>query len=130
MTWIPYPSRPLWTGLCNITLGRARPGKRLKESRRFWRSASLAGDHQQVAQTEQNALSAPRIKQMAFAELTDVRCYYEILGTGEPIVLIPGLGSTCELWDGAAQELAKTHSVIAFDNRGLGKSISKRNPQS
>ena len=34
---------------------------------------------------------------MAWAELTDVRCYYEILGQGEPLLLVPGLGVTCRV---------------------------------
>src|SRR5687768_5260871 len=64
-----------------------------------------------------------------FADLTDVRCYYELLGTGDPLLLIPGLGATCALWDGVTSDLSKSFSLILFDNRGIGRSVAKRAPQ-
>lgn len=64
-----------------------------------------------------------------FADLSDVRCYYELLGSGDPIVLIPGVGRTCRLWDDVTSELSKSFSLILFDNRGLGRSIEKRPAQ-
>lgn len=65
---------------------------------------------------------------MAWAELTDVRCYYELLGDGEPLLLIPGLGTTCRLWDPVIPELASRFSLILPDNRDVGRSIGKRKP--
>jgi pimeloyl-ACP methyl ester carboxylesterase len=62
---------------------------------------------------------------MAWADLTDVRCYYELHGRGDPILFIPGLGATCEVWRPAA-ELAKDFCLIFSDNRGVGQSIPKR----
>jgi len=62
---------------------------------------------------------------MAWADLTDVQCYYELLGEGDPLLLIPGLGTTCRLWDGIAPELAQHFSLILPDNRDVGKSIGK-----
>ena len=64
-----------------------------------------------------------------FAELTDVRCYYRVLGSGDPLVLIPGLGATSALWDSVATELARSFCVILPDNRGVGQSIPKRPPK-
>jgi 3-oxoadipate enol-lactonase len=64
-----------------------------------------------------------------FADLTDVRCYYELLGTGDPLVMIPGLGATCTLWDSVTSDLSRSFSLIMFDNRGLGRSVPKRAPQ-
>jgi len=64
-----------------------------------------------------------------FAELTDVRCYYRVLGSGDPLVLIPGLGATSALWDSVATELARSFCVILADNRGVGQSIPKRPPR-
>ena len=61
-----------------------------------------------------------------FADLSDVRCYYELLGTGDPILLVSGVGRTCRLWDGVTSELSKSNSLILLDNRGLGRSIAKR----
>src|SRR5436190_1898710 len=67
---------------------------------------------------------------MAWAELTDVRCYYEILGQGEPLLLVPGLGVTCRTWDPVLPELARHFTLIMVDNRGLGLSAPKRPPRS
>ncbi len=63
-----------------------------------------------------------------FADLTDVRCYYELRGAGDPLVLVPGLGSTSAVWEPVAAELAKSFCLILLDNRGVGRSIAKRPP--
>src|SRR5438445_3402106 len=65
---------------------------------------------------------------MAWAHLTDVRCYYEVLGHGDPLLLIPGLGVTSRIWEPVLPELARSFSVIAIDNRGVGRSAAKRHP--
>src|SRR5688572_31764869 len=65
---------------------------------------------------------------MAWADLTDVRCYYELMGQGEPLLLIPGLGVTSSVWDPVACELAEHFSLILMDNRGMGRSVPKREP--
>ena len=67
---------------------------------------------------------------MPWAELSDVRLYYELLGDGEPLLLIPGLGSTCRLWDPIAPELARRFSLILPDNRDVGRSVGRRQPNS
>jgi len=66
---------------------------------------------------------------MAWADLTDVQCYYELLGDGQPLLLIPGLGTTCRLWDSSAPELAQHFSLILPDLRDVGKSVGKRTPR-
>ena len=66
---------------------------------------------------------------MAYAELTDVRSYYELIGEGDPLLLIPGLGGTCRVWDPIAPELAAHFSLILIDNRGLGRSIARARPR-
>src|SRR6476469_5644647 len=67
---------------------------------------------------------------MAWAELSDVRCYYEVLGHGDPLLLISGLGLTCRTWEQVAPELAQHFSLILLDNRGIGQSQAKRPPRS
>jgi len=66
---------------------------------------------------------------MAWANLSDVRCYYELLGTGEPLLLIPGLGGNCRVWDEVAPVLAGEFTLILVDNRGLGRSVARRKPR-
>ena len=43
-------------------------------------------------------------------------------GSGQPIVLLHGLASTCHIWDMVAPILAQDHAVIAVDQRGHGES--------
>ena len=64
-----------------------------------------------------------------YADLSDVRCYYELLGgAGDPVMLIAGLGATHELWDCVAGELSHSFSLVLHDNRGIGRSEFKRPP--
>jgi pimeloyl-ACP methyl ester carboxylesterase len=63
-----------------------------------------------------------------FANLSDARCYYELIGSGDPVLLVPGLGTTCSLWDCVAAELSHRFSLILLDNRGVGRSVTKRAP--
>jgi pimeloyl-ACP methyl ester carboxylesterase len=51
------------------------------------------------------------------------RVAYRSVGTGRPLVLIMGFGSSMEDWDPAfVNGLAKSRRVIIFDNAGIGKS--------
>ena len=43
-------------------------------------------------------------------------------GSGQPVLLLHGLASTCHIWDMVAPMLAQDHAVIALDQRGHGKS--------
>jgi pimeloyl-ACP methyl ester carboxylesterase len=47
--------------------------------------------------------------------------YYEIHGEGEPLVLILGLGTDISEWGGIIRWLAEKFQVLAFDNRGVGR---------
>ena len=48
--------------------------------------------------------------------------YYEIHGNGDPLVLIMGLRRNIEWWYRQIPELSRHFQVIAFDNRGAGRS--------
>ena len=48
--------------------------------------------------------------------------YYEELGEGVPILLIPPAGSTASTWGAAAEELARIGRVITYDRRGYARS--------
>ena len=43
-------------------------------------------------------------------------------GTGQPVVLLHGLASTCHIWDQVAPILARDYPVLAMDQRGHGQS--------
>jgi pimeloyl-ACP methyl ester carboxylesterase len=59
---------------------------------------------------------------MPTVSINDVRLYYEILGEGEPLTLILGLGTDISEWGDVIRWLAERYRVIAFDNRGAGRS--------
>ena len=58
------------------------------------------------------------------------RLYYEIEGTGEPLVLIPGFASGREIWSMQTPALARHFRVITFDPRGISASDKPEGPQS
>ncbi len=63
---------------------------------------------------------------MPWADLTDARMYYELTGQGEAILMIPGLGCTCEVWNALADELSQEFLLVRVDNRGIGRSQARR----
>jgi pimeloyl-ACP methyl ester carboxylesterase len=50
------------------------------------------------------------------------RIHYEVHGSGEPVLLIMGLGSNAYGWYRTIPWLSERYEVIAFDNRGTGLS--------
>jgi len=50
------------------------------------------------------------------------RLHWETHGSGDPVLLIMGLGSNAYGWHRAIPWLAERYETIAFDNRGTGRS--------
>ncbi len=59
---------------------------------------------------------------MPKSKVNGIGIYYEIHGTGEPLVLIMGLRRNIEWWYCQIPTLSKLFRVLAFDNRGAGRS--------
>jgi pimeloyl-ACP methyl ester carboxylesterase len=57
-----------------------------------------------------------------FADVNGIKIYYEIYGTGEPVLLLHGNSSSINLFQKQIPELSKQFKVIAVDTRGQGKS--------
>jgi len=55
-------------------------------------------------------------------EANGIHLYCEIHGEGEPLVVIPGLSIDVTALEKIVSELSKNYQVIAFDNRGAGRS--------
>jgi len=65
---------------------------------------------------------------MPTIQTNDITIHYQIQGTGQPLVLIAGLGQTLQFWQHLAIQLAKQYQVITFDNRGMGQSSINHQP--
>ncbi len=60
---------------------------------------------------------------MAFADAGGVKIYYEVVGQGDPLVMIQGYGQYSLQWGALPNEFAKLqYQVILIDNRGVGRS--------
>src|SRR6266571_1404047 len=67
---------------------------------------------------------------MAYAESEGAKIYWEAHGSGDPLLLIMGLGASLEAWDRIAPMLAMRYRTILFDNRGVGRSDVPSGPYS
>jgi pimeloyl-ACP methyl ester carboxylesterase len=65
-----------------------------------------------------------------FARTADGKLYYESTGSGHPVLLISGLGMAATAWWRTIPVLAQGLRVLAFDNRGVGRSELTRGPYS
>lgn len=54
--------------------------------------------------------------------------YYELHGEGEPLLLIRGLGSTCDGFAAQVEGLSPHFRVISFDNRCVGRTDQPQEP--
>src|SRR4051794_11700648 len=59
---------------------------------------------------------------MGELEVHGARLYYESTGSGPPLVLVPGGNGTAHIFGALAGQLAKNHTVIAYDRRGFARS--------
>ncbi|HST59462.1 MAG TPA: alpha/beta hydrolase [Longimicrobium sp.] len=77
------------------------------------------------ARTEPGAGSLPAMAAVrdTFATVNGVRLHYRDWGgSGEPVLLLAGLGNTARVYDGFAPELARDFRVLAITRRGSGRS--------
>ncbi|HEX6764141.1 MAG TPA: alpha/beta hydrolase [Polyangiaceae bacterium] len=57
-----------------------------------------------------------------FTEVSGGRLYYELSGSGDPVVLIHGFTLDRRMWNDLVPRLTERHTVLAYDLRGFGKS--------
>ena len=67
---------------------------------------------------------------MPTAEVNGIQLYYEVHGSGEPLVVINGLGAELSQSTATTGALAEKFKVLAFDNRGVGRSGKPKQPYS
>ncbi len=66
--------------------------------------------------------SAPTATQSGFLPVTDGQIYYEVAGSGPPVVLIHGGFGDRRMWDAQFNDLARDFRVVRYDHRGFGRS--------
>jgi 3-oxoadipate enol-lactonase len=76
------------------------------------------------------AIGVAMVGPMPIARINDIGIHYEVHGEGEPVVLIGGLGSDLTMFGGIIGRLAKSSRVLAFDNRGAGRTDKPDTPYS
>jgi len=59
---------------------------------------------------------------MAFAVNQGVKIYWDEVGSGEPLLLIMGLGYPSDAWHRTRPVFARRYRTISLDNRGIGRS--------
>jgi pimeloyl-ACP methyl ester carboxylesterase len=64
----------------------------------------------------------------AYADVNGINLYYEIHGTGEPLVLLHGGLGASEMFGPALERLAEGHRVIAVDLQGHGRTADVDRP--
>lgn len=59
---------------------------------------------------------------MPIANVNDAELYYEVHGSGPPLVLSAGMGGVGSYWKAQIAEFAEHYRVIVYDQRGTGRS--------
>jgi 3-oxoadipate enol-lactonase len=62
--------------------------------------------------------------QTGFADVNGTRLYYEVAGSGHPLVLIHGFSLDTRMWDAQFEVFAERYKVVRYDIRGYGKSAA------
>jgi pimeloyl-ACP methyl ester carboxylesterase len=59
----------------------------------------------------------------------DIEIAYKMIGKGDPMLLISGAGSNMNAWEPSMlRNLSSNHTVIVFDNRGIGNTTTGTKP--
>ena len=59
---------------------------------------------------------------------TDMEMYYEVEGSGPPLLLIMGTASSHDTWDGQVAAYRHRFTCISYDARGTGRSTQTTDP--
>ena len=66
---------------------------------------------------------------MPFVTLpTEMEMYYEVDGSGPPLLLIMGTASSHDTWDGQVAAYRHRYTCISYDARGTGRSTQTTDP--
>jgi len=90
---------------------------------RFAHAAMLLGAAVVLPRTAlANTTAAPKAVRNGVLDVPGARLYYETVGSGSPLILIPGGNGTAHIMGPIMQILAERFTVFAFDRRGFARS--------
>jgi pimeloyl-ACP methyl ester carboxylesterase len=75
---------------------------------------------QSAAGTATPTAEGGTMTESGYAPVNDLQMYYEIHGSGEPLVLLHGAYATIDMWGPILTGLAASHQVIAVELQGHG----------
>jgi 3-oxoadipate enol-lactonase len=61
------------------------------------------------------------VSESGFVEVEGARLYYEVAGSGHPLLMIHGGLGSLRMWDGQVPAFAERYRVIRYDTRGFGR---------
>lgn len=67
---------------------------------------------------------------MPKVKVNGIDFYYELYGTGNPLVLVTGYGGDHSHWSRMIDKLSTKHKVLVFDNQGIGQTKDDGKPLS
>ncbi len=74
------------------------------------------------------ALLAQKRNGDGFLSVGEARLYYEVSGTGQPVIFIHGFTLDSRMWELQWQALRKRYRVVRYDVRGFGRSSRATGP--
>jgi pimeloyl-ACP methyl ester carboxylesterase len=100
----------------------SNPGSQTKivttNTKKYSSQQSLLIDNSQVEMLGNNSATGK------YAEINGVKLYYEIYGSGEPLLLLHGNSQSISVFEKQVDEFSKRYKVIALDSRGQGNSTA------
>jgi 2-hydroxy-6-oxonona-2,4-dienedioate hydrolase len=85
---------------------------------RFEENATLSGERKRMLQ------------KTATADVNGARLHYEVVGEGEPLVLVHAGIADSRMWDAQIEAFAHRYRVFRYDMRGFGKTAMVKGPYS
>ena len=94
-------------------------------------SIQFASSQASQVNSDKNNANSLNVQNIAAkkVEVGDIDIAYKVFGKGDPILLISGSGLVMDAWDSTIlKDLSSNHTVIIFDNRGVGNTTAGTKP--
>lgn len=94
-------------------------------------SVQLAFSQTSQVNSDQNTTNSLSVQDIPIEKIHvgDIDIAYKVFGKGDPILIITGSSSAMDSWDPTIlRDLASNHTVIMFNNRGIGNTTAGTKP--